>query len=41
MTKILHERLDRLQAEHWAEVALQVTPNDITEFERPSHKDFL
>lgn len=41
MTKVHCDRLDRLQAEHQVKVALRVTPNDIREFERPPHKDFL
>jgi methanol--5-hydroxybenzimidazolylcobamide Co-methyltransferase len=35
VTKVLRERLDRLQAEHPVKVGLRVTPNDIREFERP------
>ena len=35
VTKLLRERLDRLQSEHQVKVGLRVTPNDIREFERP------
>jgi methanol--5-hydroxybenzimidazolylcobamide Co-methyltransferase len=35
VTKLLRERLDRLQSEHHVKVGLRVTPNDIREFERP------
>jgi len=38
VTKVSHEKLDRLEAERWAKAALHATPNDITEFERPPHK---
>jgi len=35
VTKLLRERLDRLQSEDKVRVGLRVTPNDIREFERP------
>lgn len=35
VTKILRERLNRLQSEDQVKVGLRVTPNDIREFERP------
>ncbi|HYB61121.1 MAG TPA: hypothetical protein VEH50_06555 [Methylomirabilota bacterium] len=41
MTKAVHEKFHRLEAEHWAKAALYMTPNDITEFERPPHKECL